>query len=110
MNRLEGSLDAVLHLLDRQVVDWNGRMVCKVDDVEFTEYADGVLVVTGLLAGPAALLPRLHPALYARWLEFSPERTGRHIPGWIPLADVTELTSQITVHQERRGLVRPQPR
>ena len=50
-DRLSGSLDAVLHLLDRQVVDADDRLVCKVDDVELTEYDDGVLGVTGLLSG-----------------------------------------------------------
>ena len=53
-----GSLDAVLHLLDRQVVDADGLLVCKVDDVELTVFDDGVLGVTGLLVGPAALVPR----------------------------------------------------
>ena len=48
-DRLAGSLDAVLHLLDRQVVDVDGRMVCKVDDLELTEFDDGVLGVTALL-------------------------------------------------------------
>ena len=58
-DRLAGALDAVLHLLDRQVVDVEGRLVCKVDDVELTVFDDGVLGVTGLLSGPAALVPRL---------------------------------------------------
>ena len=40
------------------MVDVDGLMVCKVDDVELTEFDDGVLGVTGLLAGPAALVPR----------------------------------------------------
>ena len=58
-NRLAGdALDAVLHLLDRQVVDLDGLMVCKVDDVELTEYADGVLGSPGCWPAPAALVPR----------------------------------------------------
>ena len=43
MDRLSGSLDAVLHLLDRQVIDADGLLVCKVDDVELTVFDDGVL-------------------------------------------------------------------
>ena len=35
------------------------RMVCKVDDLELTEFDDGVLGVTALLSGAAALVPRL---------------------------------------------------
>ncbi len=64
-NRLTGSLDAVLHLLDRQVVDVEGLLVCKVDDVELTELDDGVLGVTALLAGPAALTPRYGDEAFA---------------------------------------------
>ena len=52
------AIDAVLHLLDRQVVDRDGLMVCKVDDVELTLTPDGRWEVTGLLAGPPALVPR----------------------------------------------------
>ena len=48
---MTGSYDAALHLLDRQVVDSDGRLVCKVDDVELTVGADGSLVPTALLVG-----------------------------------------------------------
>lgn len=34
---LEQGLDAALHLLDRQVLDADGGLACKVDDVELTE-------------------------------------------------------------------------
>jgi sporulation protein YlmC with PRC-barrel domain len=51
-------LDLQLHLLDRQVVDPAGRLVCKVDDLELVE-SGGRLLVTAILAGPRALGPRL---------------------------------------------------
>lgn len=59
MNLLEGRLDLVLHLLDRQVIAEDDRLVCKVDDLELTEEADGALIVTALLAGSPVLVPRL---------------------------------------------------
>ncbi len=52
--------DAVLRLLDRQVVDPDGYLVGKVDDLELTVPADGgPPYVTAILCGPAALGPRL---------------------------------------------------
>lgn len=57
------ALDGYLELLDRQIVDNDGLMVGKVDDVEITEREDGRIVVTGLLTGPGALGPRLGGAL-----------------------------------------------
>jgi hypothetical protein len=54
-------LDAVLHLLDRQVKDTNDLNVCVVDDIEISLPDDGqriqpgtaAPVITDLLAGPA---------------------------------------------------------
>jgi hypothetical protein len=75
-DRLSDALDAVLHLLDRQVVDAEDRLVCKVDDVELTVFGDGVLGVTGLLAGPAALVPRLADDGFGRRLRDLWHRLG----------------------------------
>ena len=58
-NRLTGAIDGVLHLLDRQLIDCDGRFLGKVDDVELTpDQTTGRLVITALLTGPAALLDR----------------------------------------------------
>ena len=46
--------DAALHLLDRQLLDPDGELVGKVDDLELSEQ-DGDLVVSAILTGPAAL-------------------------------------------------------
>ncbi|MDG4814010.1 hypothetical protein O7628_00630 [Micromonospora sp. WMMD956] len=46
-------------LLDRQIVDRDGRLVGKVDDVEFAVDADGVPYVAALLTGQAALGQRI---------------------------------------------------
>lgn len=62
-------VDAVLSLLDRQVVDCNGRMAGKVDDLELTLPDDGgPPVVTAVLAGPGALAHRLGGRL-GIWVE-----------------------------------------
>ncbi len=58
-----GGMDAHQSLFDRQVLDSDGRMVGKVDDLELEERADGRLYVTALLSGPGALGPRLGGAL-----------------------------------------------
>ncbi|MFG2007216.1 hypothetical protein ACGFNU_49505 [Spirillospora sp. NPDC048911] len=46
-------------LLDRQVLNGQDRMVCKVDDVELDVDEDGRPYVAALLAGPLALGPRI---------------------------------------------------
>lgn len=53
-------LDAGLRLLDRQIIDRDGRMAGKVDDLELTldEAGDGPPTVTAILTGPAAWAPR----------------------------------------------------
>jgi sporulation protein YlmC with PRC-barrel domain len=52
-------LDALYQLLDRQILDNEGRMVGKVDDVELEERDDGRLAISALLTGPGALGHRL---------------------------------------------------
>lgn len=50
--------DVGLHLLDRQVLGADDRLVGKVDDIELFIEDDGALVPTALLIGLPALLPR----------------------------------------------------
>ena len=57
------TLDAHLSLLDRQVVDPDGRMVCKVDDVELAYDGEGRPYCAAILVGPAALGPRINGRL-----------------------------------------------
>jgi sporulation protein YlmC with PRC-barrel domain len=53
-------LDAGLELLDRQMVDRNGRMAGNVDDLELTfAHEGGPPLVTAILAGPGALSRRV---------------------------------------------------
>lgn len=114
MNRLENPLDAVLHLLDRQLVDADGRLLGKVDEVELTEWPwpDGKLAVTALLTGPEVLVPRFGGgrggALHRLWRALAPERSGRDKAWRIPLSQVDELTSEVRLRHSRDGLLEPE--
>ena len=99
--------DLALHLLDRQVVDTDGRAVCKVDDLEFTVPDDGSApYVSAILCGPAALGPRLG-GLLGRWLVASTHIFGRSANdrlGRIGMELVADLGTAITVARSRRDL------
>ncbi len=59
-------IDAGLHLLDRQLVDKDGRLSGKVDDLELTFPGGGIEgppLVTAILSGPGALQGRFGPRL-----------------------------------------------
>ncbi|GAA4817202.1 hypothetical protein ACFQ0K_08715 [Nocardioides caeni] len=101
-----GGYDAALHLLDRQIVDADGLLVGKVDDVELTEDPDGALVPTGLLIGLAALLPRVSPWLHHRWVRMAPQEARRTTPSAIDIDVVDEIASEIRLGVARDGLVR----
>lgn len=98
--------DAALHFLDRQIIDPDGRLVAKVDDIELREAADGRLVVTALLTGPGALGPRLGGRVgewvVAVWRRLHPSRDPE--PSRISIADVVEIDSAIHVGRRRDSL------
>jgi sporulation protein YlmC with PRC-barrel domain len=109
-NRLSGALDAVLHLLDRQVVDVDGLMVCKVDDVELTVFDDGVLGVTGLLSGAAALVPRMGDdgwghRLHEFWRRLGVSPIDHDDPYRIDLEVVERLGSGVELSVRRDGVL-----
>jgi sporulation protein YlmC with PRC-barrel domain len=58
-----------LHLLDHQLVDRDGVMVGKVDDLEIALRADRPPVVAALLSGPGILATRMGHDGYGRWRE-----------------------------------------
>ena len=103
-SRFGSPYDAALHLLDRQVIDRDGLLVCKVDDVELVE--DGSrLRATALLAGRAALLPRLGAFLLRYWERLGPEEADRRQPYRIPLRAVAEVTSAVQLRVAREDLL-----
>lgn len=106
----DAEYDAALHLLDRQIVAVDGRLVGKVDDVELTVDADGSLVPTGLMVGAAALLPRFGGTL-GTWLATRHEQLGvaradRRAPYVIDMSEVDDVTSEVHVSSPREGLLR----
>ena len=91
---------AGLHLLDRQLVDREGRMAGMVDDLEL-DYSedDGQLYVTAILSGPGALANRFGRNTFGEWMRWfhaiiSP---GEHDPARISLHDVQDLGNHITL-------------
>jgi sporulation protein YlmC with PRC-barrel domain len=96
---------AALQLLDRQIVDRDGRMAGNVDDVELEQGDDGTLWVRGLLSGPGTLLRRLEARRLGDWLRHAHERLreGDDDPARIPLARVADIGDHVTVslrHEE----------
>jgi sporulation protein YlmC with PRC-barrel domain len=92
------TLEAALQLLDRQLVDADGRLAGKVDDLELT-FPDGggPPLVTAILAGPGALSRRVGGRLGA-WLEAVANRLrdgDDRRPARVPFSAVTEIGSAI---------------
>jgi sporulation protein YlmC with PRC-barrel domain len=108
MNRLAGPLDGLLHLMDRQVIDSDGLLVCKCDDLELEQRDDGTLVVTALLVGPAVWVPRVSSWLGERWRRLGAAQSDRLRPYRIGLADVERVTQEIRLRHERNGALRRQ--
>ncbi|TWG96768.1 hypothetical protein L615_004100000250 [Nocardioides sp. J9] len=108
---MRDSYDAALHLLDRQVLDCDERLVCKVDDVELTVAADGSLVPTGLLAGLPALLPRFGPRLGAVMARTHASVhdvvAGGDAPDVVEMDLVDEIASAVHLTVPGAGLLRP---
>jgi sporulation protein YlmC with PRC-barrel domain len=82
-------------LLDRQLVDADGVLIGKVDDLELSEPADGPPHVVAILSRPAALGPRLGRRV-GRWLR------GRELVR-IPFGEVCDVDTQVTVRAGVRG-------
>lgn len=108
-NRLTGPIDGVLHLLDRQLIDVDGRLLGKVDDVELT-LVDGRLAITAILTGPAALLDRfggkLGRVLVERWGQMRVSEPDRTRPWRIDVEDVERLDSALHLSVASDGVLR----
>jgi hypothetical protein len=93
--------------MDRQILDLEGRLVGKVDDLELTLEPGQPPAVSAILTGPGAwgprmsgLLGRLVTGLW-RWL-----RTDRHpAPRRIDFSLVTHLDSAVTVQVPREQFI-----
>ena len=89
---------AGLELLDRQLVDPEGRMAGKVDDLELEVHDDGPPVVTAILAGPGALARRIGGRL-GLWIAsvHARLRTGEADPARISFGVVAKIDDHVTL-------------
>jgi len=91
-------LHAGLDLLDRQLVDKDGRLAGKVDDLELElPQGGGPPTVTAILAGPGALSRRLD-GRFGAWLEAVANRLregDERRPPRIPFGVVKEVGSAV---------------
>ncbi|HEX8804722.1 MAG TPA: hypothetical protein VF743_11020 [Acidimicrobiales bacterium] len=95
-----------LQLLDRQIVDREGRLAGKVDDVELTVPDDGgPPVVTALVSGRGALAVRLGGRL-GRFAAVVARRLlpAQGEPGRIPLGDVSDIGDRVAVARDAAEL------
>jgi len=108
-DRMARPLDACLHLMDRQLVDVDGRLAGKVDDLELTRGDAGELAVTAILCGPAVLVPRLGGGLgrwgVERWRHLARQYADRTTPGRLGLDAVDRLTSAVHLRVGRDGML-----
>jgi sporulation protein YlmC with PRC-barrel domain len=97
--------DIALHFLDRQIVDTEGHLVAKVDDIELTQREDGRWAVTAVLIGPGALGPRMSGRfgqwIVAVWRRLHPLADPQ--PGRIAMSRVVEVGSAVVVSQAPDG-------
>ena len=94
------TLDAGLHLLDRQLVDCDGRLAGNVDDLELELPDDGGLpIVTAIVSGPGALAERIGGRLGHAWSALHRRLRPGGEPGadldLIACSNVKKLSSQI---------------
>jgi sporulation protein YlmC with PRC-barrel domain len=103
-NRLEVPFDGLLHLVDRQLVDVEGRLLGKVDDVELTRTDEG-WTITALLTGPTALLSRLGgrlgDELTTKYVQLRPSEPHRVRPWRVTLDLVDHVDSAVHLRVER---------
>lgn len=85
-------LDAGLELLDRQVLDCDGRPVGKVDDLELAIDDRGVpTVLVALLVGPQALGMRVGGRVGRTMVGIASRLAGTERPLTIPVEQVAEI-------------------
>jgi hypothetical protein len=92
------AVDAGLHLLDRQIVDKDGKLAGKVDDLELTVPDDGgPPFVSAILCGPEALGRRIGGPL-GRWMQAAQARlrsAGQDGPARISFGVVKRIVEHV---------------
>ena len=101
-----------LQLLDRQLLDRQGRLVGKVDDLELDGGPGGLLVVSAILSGPGVLAQRMRRR-YGPWLQRVHRlvagidwkgREAQEDPARIPFWRVTDIGSSVHVAADQEEL------
>jgi hypothetical protein len=107
---MEDKIDLGLELLDRQLLDSEGKPCGNVDDLEFEVGASGLPVLTNILVGPGALGPAIGGwpgrVITAVWRRLHPDKNPA--PLRVSWADVERIDYAIhlTVQREEAGLTR----
>lgn len=91
------SLDAGLELLDRQVVDMDGRPLGKVDDLLFTEQPDAPPVLTALLIGQQAFGARLGGRAGHWWTRLAQRLSPYQGPSEVPVESIRKIATVVTL-------------
>jgi sporulation protein YlmC with PRC-barrel domain len=96
---------AGLELLDRQLVDPDGRMAGKVDDLRLELREDGPPIVTEILAGPGALARRIGGRV-GGWIASVHARLhpGAGDPATISFGVVSRIDDHVTLIVSRQDL------
>jgi sporulation protein YlmC with PRC-barrel domain len=91
-------MDLVRDLLDKKVVDRNGREIGRVDSIVVANSAGGLPRVTAIEIGPAVLAARVWPPL-GRWIEGLEHALGvaEGRPTRIPLSAVIAVNDAVKV-------------
>jgi len=100
-------LYAGLHLLDRQLIDRDGRLCGNVDDLELTSTPDGTVYVSAVISGPGALWYRLGRHRIGGWLRWrvaAAMGTEKPDPVRIPIGKVSEIASALTITVDQPDL------
>ncbi|HTK15546.1 MAG TPA: hypothetical protein VL769_04065 [Acidimicrobiia bacterium] len=95
--RVDSVVDAGLALLDRQILDCEGRPIAKVDDLEVAFDRGGRPYVAAILCGPGAAGPRIGGrigrSIVAVWRRLHPAVNPR--PAAIPMNVVAHIDSAV---------------
>jgi sporulation protein YlmC with PRC-barrel domain len=108
------TLDAALSLLDRQIVDVDGELAGKIDDldIEWPESGTGRPIVVGFRSGPAALGPRL--GRIGRWAaslrtRFHMDRADPGSLGRVSFGVITKIDNHIEISIRRADMDESMP-
>lgn len=100
-------MDLVRDLLDKQVMDRNGREMGRVDSIAIDVRKGAPPRVVAIELGIGVLGYRIAPII-GRWMAAVEYACGATPPGWIPFGDILTATHQFTVDRAA-GDTTPRP-